>query len=380
MSHAYGLVSRSEGDGVPLSASVVLGEPGRPLEPRERVVLGRGLAQELAGVRVHDSAEASRSAAQLDALAYTAGSHVVLGADVPSHGRERDRLLAHELAHVVQQRGSSMPATTVVDDPAAEADAEAAAAARSGARLTPGPSGVARAPRIGTAFTHPAGARTALKHVHATFDGADFTVLDGTTVLLTHAAQSGRPVAVRAGDAAACKGSTSDSYLNNPRYVGIQDFGPIPEGEYLFTLGSFATFTALEQATMIAGGMFTDPFGAALHGGDWGSGRAPLRPVRILPGAPGCGNTARRSGFYLHGGSLPGSSGCIDIENDGIDALLKLLVGYRKDITVKVTYTAVPPSVGWGTRRLGGFTYPTDDQGRPIKDPSIWDRLKGATQ
>src|SRR4051794_2364049 len=66
MSHAYGLVSRSEGDGVPLSASVVLGEPGRPLEPRERVVLGRGLAQELAGVRVHDSAEASRSAAQLD--------------------------------------------------------------------------------------------------------------------------------------------------------------------------------------------------------------------------------------------------------------------------------------------------------------------------
>jgi len=380
MSQVYGRVSRPDPDAVTPSVSRVLGQPGRPLEPRERTVLGRGLAPELAGVRVHDSAEASRSASELDALAYTTGSHVVLGGEVPSHGRERDRLLAHELAHVIQQRGSGAPALTVVDDPVAEAEAEAAVASRRGAPLTHRASGVARAPRIGTAFTHPAGATTALKHVHATFDGAGFTVLDGTTVLLTHAAQSGRPVAVRAGDATACKGSTSDSYLNDPRYVGIQDFGPIPEGDYLFSLTSFATFTALEQVTMIGGGMFTDPFGAALHGGDWGSGRAPLRPVRILPGPPGCGSTARRSGFYLHGGSLPGSSGCIDIDNDGIDALLKLLLGYRKDIPVKVAYTAAPPAVGWGTRRLGGFTYPTDDRGRPIKDPSVWDRLKSATQ
>ena len=129
---------------------------------------------------------------------------------------------------------------------------------------------------------------------------------------------------------------------------------------------------------MIGGGMFTDPFGSPLHGGDWGSGRAPLRPVTILPGPPGCGVTSKRSGFYLHGGSLPGSSGCIDIDNDGIDNLLKLLVGYRKDVPVRVTYTAAAPTVSGATRTLGGFTYPTDDKGKPIKDPTIWDRIKGA--
>ena len=32
-------------------------------------------------------------------------------------------------------------------------------------------------------------------------------------------------------DAKACKGSTEDSYMNNPRYVGVTDNGPIPEGE-----------------------------------------------------------------------------------------------------------------------------------------------------
>jgi hypothetical protein len=266
----------------------------------------------------------------------------------------------------------------VVDDRVAEAEADLVSTGRP-TPLTRSGAVVARSPtKIGTAFTHPKGATTTFTHVTATFDGADFTLLDGKTAILTHAAQSGRPVGVRAADAGVCKGSTSDSYLNNPKYVGVQDFGPIPEGDYVFSLSGFATFSGSEQISMITGGMFTDPFGTPLHGGDWGSGRAALRVVKVLPGPPGCGNTAKRSGFYLHGGSLPGSSGCIDIDNDGIDALLKLLAGYRKDIPVKVRYTAAAPSVGWGTRRVGGFTYPTDDKGQPIKDPSLWDRLKGA--
>ena len=364
---------------VPEHVTRVLAQPGRPLEPRERSVLGRRLARELTGVRVHDDAEAARSARAADALAYTAGRHVVLGADLPARGRSRDRLLAHELAHVVQQRASTSPPVAMIDDPVAEGQAEQAATGRR-TTLSPTPAAVvARAPaKIGTAFKHPTGTTSAFTAVSATFDGADFTVFDGKKTILTHPAQSGRPVPVRTTDATACKGATSESYLNNSKYVGIQDFGPIPEGDYVFTLSGFATFSGLEQWSMTLGGMYTDPFGTPLHGGDWGSGRAPLRPVKILPGPPGCGNTGKRSGFYLHGGSLPGSSGCIDIDNDGIDALLKLLGGYRKDITVRVRYTAAAPSVGWGTRRVGGFTYPTDDKGQPIKDPSIWDRLKGA--
>jgi hypothetical protein len=375
---AYARTGDRQASRVPEHVTRVLAQPGRALEQRERSVLGRRLARELTGVRVHEDAGGDRSVRALGAVAYTSGAHVVLGSDVQSHGRQRERLLAHELTHVVQQRASSSPPAGIVEDRQVEAEAESAAAGR-GTALTRSAAVVARAPaKIGTAFSHPKGSTSAFTHVHATFDGANFTVLDGKTVLLSHAGQSGRPVSVRATDAAACKGSTSDSYLNNPSYVGIQDFGPIPAGDYVFGLSSFATFSTAEQMSMVLGGMFTDPFGTPLHGGDWGSGRAPLRPVKILPGPPGCGDTVRRSGFYLHGGSLPGSSGCIDIDNDGIDALLKLLVGYRKDIPVKVTYTAPPPTVGGNTRRLGKFTYPTDAKGRPIKDPSVWDRLKSA--
>lgn len=368
---------------VPAEVAQTLTRPGTPLDARTRATMEPRLGHDLGQVRVHEDAAASRSARSIDALAYTAGDHVVLGAAFSSRSVARTRLLAHELAHVVQQRAASSdpgPLMLARDGGRSESEADHVALGRL-TTLTGTERVLARAPTsIGTKFTHPAGATTTLTRVHATFDGADFTVFDGKKAILTHAAQSGRPVTVRATDASACKGAAGDSYLNNPLYVGIKDFGPIPEGEYSFSLSAFATFTGLEQLRMISGGSFTDPFGTALHGGDWGSGRAPLTPLRILPGPPGCGRTTARSGFYLHGGSLPGSSGCIDIDNDGIDKLLTQLTGYRSSIPVKVRYTAAAPTVPGSTRTLGGFTYPTDEKGQPIKDPSVWDRLKSATK
>jgi len=53
------------------------------------------------GVRVHMDETAAQSAAALDAAAYTLGRHVVFG-----KGRYGRTLLAHELAHVVQQSAS----------------------------------------------------------------------------------------------------------------------------------------------------------------------------------------------------------------------------------------------------------------------------------
>jgi hypothetical protein len=235
-----------------------------------------------------------------------------------------------------------------------------------------------KAPVIGSKFVHPAGVASKFKSVSAKFDGRDFTVNEGSTPIMTQAAQSGKPISVRSADAAACGGSTADSYTNNPLYVGIQDFGAIPEGDFTVSLSEFSTFTAWEQSWMIAGGMFTDPFGNALHGGDWGAGRAPLHPKSLRPAPkPGCGDTSKRSGFYLHGGSLPGSSGCIDIDNSGINNFLTLLAGYKPVIPVKVSYKYPAPTIGTATRALGRFTYPTKD-GKPIKDPSLWDRVKEA--
>src|SRR5262249_19370404 len=58
-------------------------------------------------VRIHNDARADVSARAVRALAYTVGSHVVFRADMFSPGSATGRsLLAHELAHVVQQSGA----------------------------------------------------------------------------------------------------------------------------------------------------------------------------------------------------------------------------------------------------------------------------------
>ena len=58
----------------------------------------------LGDVRVHTDATAARSASALGARAYTVGTDVVFGAGQYRPGtRAGDRLLAHELVHVVQQ-------------------------------------------------------------------------------------------------------------------------------------------------------------------------------------------------------------------------------------------------------------------------------------
>lgn len=54
--------------------------------------------QDFSGVRVHTDAKAASSAEALNARAYTVGNHVVFGA-----GQYSPHLMAHELAHVVQQ-------------------------------------------------------------------------------------------------------------------------------------------------------------------------------------------------------------------------------------------------------------------------------------
>ncbi|GGU44483.1 hypothetical protein [Lentzea flava] len=228
------------------------------------------------------------------------------------------------------------------------------------------------APRVGTRFRHPAGVRSPHRSITAEFDGQMFRVRAGSTVLMAVEAASGRPVSVRSGDARTCGGATSESYKNNPRYVGISDFGPIPEGTFTFRAAEFGLFDQVEQLRMIGGGSFTDPFGQALHGGDWGAGRAPLHPAHVVPAPRGCGNTGRRSGFYIHGGSLSGSSGCIDIGNAGITQLLGHLAGYTGTVTVTVHYAHPAPDVGRLERAIGGATYPGQ------RDPSLLDRVRGA--
>jgi len=85
----------------------VLRSPGRPLDPSTRASMKSHLGFDFGHVRVHADAQAAESVRAVDALAYTVGSDVVFGTGryAPQNAAGQ-RLLAHELTHVVQQRGA----------------------------------------------------------------------------------------------------------------------------------------------------------------------------------------------------------------------------------------------------------------------------------
>ncbi|RFM26952.1 eCIS core domain-containing protein [Deminuibacter soli] len=79
---------------------------GEPLDAATRNKMEAKLGHDFSKVRVHADAQAAAAASSINAEAYTAGNHVVFGQGryAPASGNG-GRLLAHELAHVVQQGG-----------------------------------------------------------------------------------------------------------------------------------------------------------------------------------------------------------------------------------------------------------------------------------
>lgn len=86
----------------------VLRQHGESLDAGTRTDMEQRFGHDFANVRIHTDAHAADSARAVNALAYTVGQHVVFGAGqfAPSTTEGR-HLLAHELAHTVQQRGTS---------------------------------------------------------------------------------------------------------------------------------------------------------------------------------------------------------------------------------------------------------------------------------
>jgi hypothetical protein len=82
----------------------VLRSPGHLLDAATRAFFEPRFGRDFSEVRVHSDARAGESANHINGLAYTVGNNIVFGPSrfAPGTGGGR-RLLAHELAHVVQQ-------------------------------------------------------------------------------------------------------------------------------------------------------------------------------------------------------------------------------------------------------------------------------------
>jgi hypothetical protein len=84
----------------------VLNSPGEPLDQATRDFFEPRFGQDLGNVRIHRHHRAAQSAQAVNASAYTLGEHVVLGSAYNSSTLAGKSLLAHELAHSLQQRHS----------------------------------------------------------------------------------------------------------------------------------------------------------------------------------------------------------------------------------------------------------------------------------
>ncbi|MBD0371725.1 MAG: DUF4157 domain-containing protein [Pyrinomonadaceae bacterium] len=117
-------------DEVPGVVHEVLRSSGQPLDAATRSFFEPRFGHDFSQVRVHTGAKAAESAQAVNALAYTVGRDVVFaGGQYAPHTFEGQKLLAHELSHVLQQSqgGAGAPAArlkvgTTTDPSEAAAD------------------------------------------------------------------------------------------------------------------------------------------------------------------------------------------------------------------------------------------------------------------
>jgi hypothetical protein len=134
---------------VPQIVHDVLDSPGQPLDHNTREAMERRFGHDFARVRIHTDAIAAESARAVDALAYTVGHHIAFASGrYAPQTREGSHLIAHELAHNIQQRQASFRNLRIAQDGVAEREAQQAANSEPAAKRVlarPGqPAGLAR--------------------------------------------------------------------------------------------------------------------------------------------------------------------------------------------------------------------------------------------
>jgi hypothetical protein len=109
--------SNGQMDAAPTSVDQVLASPGSPLEPALQQDMEQRFGYDFSRVRVHYGPAAEQSVRDVWANAYTVGHNIVFGANkfAPSTS-VGSLLLAHELAHVVQQTHGAPPIVSRTPD------------------------------------------------------------------------------------------------------------------------------------------------------------------------------------------------------------------------------------------------------------------------
>jgi hypothetical protein len=117
---------QAEPHGLPPVVDDVLHSPGHALDPRSRTFFEPRFGHDFGHVRVHADGRAAEAARSVGARAFSVGRDLVFGPNeyAPETNGGR-RLLAHELAHVMQQRHAPDHGPIAMGDGSLEEEADA---------------------------------------------------------------------------------------------------------------------------------------------------------------------------------------------------------------------------------------------------------------
>ena len=118
----------------------------------------------------------------------------------------------------------------------------------------------------------------------------------------------------------------------------VADKGPIPEGKYILKKDHFNHARDMQWWELL---VHMEPTASAILGGlewsSWPGGGAAWGMHRIWV-HPAAGNDLQgRSGFSIHGGTSPGSAGCIDL-TDQMKSFMGHFLVYGQDLELTVKY------------------------------------------
>ncbi len=299
---------------------------GRKMSEGTKNEMESSFGKDFSGVNIHTDQDATDMNRELHAQAFTHGSDIYFNSGKYSpETTEGKRLLAHELTHVIQQSNEVKKKGETIQK-----------------------KGKKSFWKVHIPLLHDKGSD--YKKISLKFDGRSLHVFGDGKKLQSLSAQSGKFESVDDATKKKCSGGLMDRYLNNPKYVGIKNKGPIPEGTYTFKPKSIQDFTIKDQGKlmkdMLSGKKNTKTSQGNVKTGDWGQGRVHLIPVsRTIKKGP-CGDAKNRNAFFLHGGVLPGSAGCIDV-GSFFGMLSKFLSTHKKTIKLEVAYSNKGKWIPW---------------------------------
>jgi hypothetical protein len=118
----------------------ILHQPGYSLDPATRAAMASRFGHDFSQVRIHSGEEAARAAGAVEARAFTVGTQIVFGRGMYApHRHAGQTLLAHELAHTVQQRRAAPQSDLAVSPPDSAGEKQAHLAARQALRGSSSP-------------------------------------------------------------------------------------------------------------------------------------------------------------------------------------------------------------------------------------------------